>query len=252
MSRKFIKIVVTQLTYCVILCLFSPSVHCEETTAPIEAPTAVEDPLFLPNFRAGHHLSLFLSGEYVQWNLTQMPSPAGPALSLDGSHESRGVAAIFLRYAYHTHVIGPFGFFVGSTLGTWLSNGYYGIQKNLYPGYGVGFPTVLGGLTQGISHNIRFLEGIEYGAAWFPEMTVITQTGASQRLNLVPDMYAVFGGMDYFLTRNTAFLFQVGYRQIRNSCFSSCAIYANKLQLSSKSTYAQMGITWLLDTLHSE
>ena len=214
------------------------------------------DGYFFPSFRSGHNLSLFLSAEYTTWRANQSLVPSNPgdtddqirSVTINSAQESKPVLALFFRYAYHINIISSFGFFVGSTIGLFSSNGSYGKQKNFYPGYGIAFPTVLGGLVQGIGQDFRLMTGIEYGAVWFPQMKIFTQSNEEKGLSPAPDMFGIFVGVDNFLTRNTALSFNVGYRQVTNPCLNNCSssIYLNSLSLTSKSYYTQLGVTWLV------
>ncbi len=233
--------------------LFSLSAYAEQSD---------DEDYFLPNFRSGHNLSLFLSGEYTTWNANQTPDSSNPdnAVTVDPAQESKAVMALFFRYTYHVNIISSFGFFVGSTAGFLVSNGNYGKENNFYPGYGIAFPTVLGGLVQGLGQDFRLLAGIEYGAVWFPQMKIYSHSKdpndptkiitAEKDLSPAPDMVSIFVGLDNFLTRNTALSFNVGYRQIKNPCLNRCSssIYLNSLSLTSNSYYTQIGVTWLVGT----
>lgn len=213
---------------------------------------------FLPTFRAGHNLSLLLSGEMTTWNANQSTAPRTTGnledVTIDSAQQGKAIIAVLFRYAYHINIISGFGFFVGSTGGLFFSNGNYGRQQNFYPGYGISFPTVLGGLLQGIGQDFRILAGAEYGAVWFPQMKISSQSGIAYELSTVPDMYSFFLGMDSFLSRTSAITFNVGYRQIHNPCLSGCStsVYSNSLSITSKSYFAQLGFTWSLSDFNLE
>lgn len=254
--KSFFKKITFCIVYLVLFTFLGSAVYASNND---------DEDYFTPNFRSGHNLSLFLSGEYTTWGANQASVPSTPsntsdtpeqindkvkAVTIDAAQGNKAVIALFFRYSYHINIISSFGFFVGSTVGILASNGSYGAQKNFYPGYGISFPTVLGGLVQGIGQNFRILSGIEYGAVWFPKMRIYTQSGIEKDLSPVPDMFGFFGGIDNFLSRNTAISLNVGYRQIHNPCLNACSnsLYLNSLSITNKSYYTQLGITWLLGT----
>ncbi|MES2615101.1 MAG: hypothetical protein V4591_06785 [Bdellovibrionota bacterium] len=216
----------------------------------VQAEQNEDEEYFLPSFRSGHNLSLFLSGEYTTWS-AQQSSSEGDSDVIDSAKANKTIIAMFFRYTYHINIISSFGFFVGSTAGVFASNGSYGEHRNFYPGYGFSFPTVLGGLVQGLGQDFRLLAGVEYGAVWFPQMQITTSTNKQLGLGAVPDMYSIFIGIDNFLTRDTALSFNVGYRQISTPCLNSCSssIYLNSLAITGKSYYTQLGMTWAVGEL---
>jgi hypothetical protein len=217
---------------------------------------------FLPSFRSGHNISLLLSEEYSHWSLNQTHLNYAPganqsnlsSIVIDPAEESKLISAFFFRYSYHINILSGFGFFVGSTVGFFLSNGNYGASQNFYPGFGVSFPTVMGGLVQNIGQKFRILSGIEYGAAWFPKMHVLTQSGDSKNLAPVPDMASFYVGLDHFYSNNKAMSLYSGYRQILNTCLSNCStsLYLNSLNIKDKSIYVQFGLTWIVGSLNSD
>ncbi len=230
----------------------SPQPTSEAT--PSIAPPAThttrvdEEETFVPSFRSGHNLSAFISGEYTNWNVIQSSTPSTQDDAIQRVDASKPVIGLFFRYAYHINIISSFGFFIGSTVGIFASNGSYGLAKNFYPGYGVPFPTVMAGLVQNIGQDFRLLAGTEYSAAWFPKMTISSNNGVNKALNPTLDMISVFTGVDHFLNQNTAISLNLGYRQMRNPCLNNCIIppYINSLKIVGQSYFTQLGVTWVV------
>lgn len=196
---------------------------------------------YVPVFRAGHSLSLLMSGEYTTWEF-QQSSAATNQDKISPFNNSGANAAFYVRYAYHINIISFFGFFIGTTAGAMLEVEPFGSLKQ---SYGFLLPTLLGGLVANIGHNARILAGIEYGATWYPEMKLITDTDQSKTIAPVPDMYTVFGGLDYFVTWNKAFTFQTGWRkQILGTLNNNSSnTYLNTISLKNESYFIALGFT---------
>lgn len=193
---------------------------------------------YVPVFRAGHNLSFFYSAEYSTWTIdqdaTSVESEKIKPLSQTGVN-----SGVFVRYAYHINIVSNFGFFVGTTAGALVDMGTYGRLKQ---GYGFAFPTILAGLTLNLGQSFRFFSGAEYGATWYPEMTITTDRGIAKVIGPVPEMYSVFGGVDYFFSKNKAFLFQMGWRNQTVSNLNN-ASSLNTLSIQNNSYFAQAGLT---------
>lgn len=159
------------------------------------------------------------------------------------------IPGFMLRYVYHINIVYNFGFFVGTTTGILMDPGNYG---NLYLRYGIALPTILGGLSLNLGQSFRLLGGAEYGAIWYPEMTITTDSGTTKVLGAVPDMFAIFGGVDYFFSRNRAFSFQVGWRHQKKTPLNdgSSGTYLNTLTIASDAYYAQMGLTFQIGDIY--
>ncbi|WGL60645.1 hypothetical protein QEJ31_03385 [Pigmentibacter sp. JX0631] len=196
---------------------------------------------YVPDFRAGHNLSLLLSGEYSTWNFHQNSASSNQNVISDFS-KTGGNAAFYLRYAYHINIISFFGFFIGTTAGILSEVESYG---KLSQGYGVLFPTLLGGLVANMGQHFRLLSGFEYGATWYPEMKITTNSGNDKMISPVPDMFSAFVGLDYFVTRNKAITFQGGWRKqsliILNN--GSSNTYLNTIGLENESYFVALGLT---------
>lgn len=204
------------------------------------------DAVFRPSFRSGHNLSLLFTGERSSWYVSSQNNTASsdqvPSLR-DGSF----VPSVYFRYAYHIPIISGFGFFIGSTTGFILAEGPYG-DLAFSPGYGIAFPTVMGGLTMNFGLTFRVLAGAEYGAVWYPKMFVTTLDNTRHDLSPAPNMAAFFMGGDYYVSSNTAVTIQAGLRSIREPCLSDCSntMYINSLSIHRESYYMQVGPTWSL------
>ena len=242
------------LLHCFLILIVCPTLQAKEITQDTEE--------FLPSFRSGHNISLFLSGEYSNWAMTQTNAPknilgtqAGfDAVTVDSANQTKLLGSLFFRYTYHINILAGFGFFVGSTVGLFSPNGNYGDKQNFYVGYGVSFPTVLGGLVQNIGQNFRLIGGIEYGAAWFPKMSVTTRSGSEQLLAPVPDMLSIYVGLDRFLKKNLALTIHFGYRQIMNTCLDNCSssLYLNNFNITNQNYFTQAGFTWMVGGLNTD
>ncbi|APJ04420.1 hypothetical protein AXG55_11080 [Silvanigrella aquatica] len=201
----------------------------------------INEQTYIPIFRSGHNLSILYSFEYSTWSLNQTSS----ASSQDTISPlvNSGINSLFLlRYAYHINIVSNFGFFVGTTAGFIIDMGNYG---NLRQGYGFSFPTMLGGLSLNLGQNFRLLSGAEYGANWYPAMSITTDARVPNTIAPVPDMFAVFGGMDYFFQKDKAFSFQLGWRHQNITPLNNNAsgTYLNTLKIYSDSYFAQLGLT---------
>jgi hypothetical protein len=213
-----------------------------------------KDSVFLPAFRSGHNLSLLLSSEYMRWNTSQInlnnsfQENFNQPNNISSASEAKTTVSIIFRYAYHINIISSFGVFVGSSAGITASNGYYGIERNFYPGYGILFPTVLGGLVQNFGQEFRILSGIEYGAIWYPRMAINNQGYQEKELSAVPDTYAFFIGVDDFFQKNKALSLNLGYRRTNSPSLDqgNSSIFLNSLNITSAGYYIQFGVTWLL------
>lgn len=218
--------------------------------------------IYTPSFRSGHNLGILFSTEYTNWSANQKVKPSLNEnnntkitdLTIDPAQSNNIVFALFFRYTYHINIISNFGFFLGSTSGFIFPNGSYGDKDNFYPGFGIALPTALVGLTLGVSQNMRLLSGAEYGAIWYPTMTIHTQSPSNIQKDLaaVPHALSAFIGIDNFLTRNTALTFNVGFRKTWVPCIDNCnsTVYLNTLEIESKSYFAQLGINWVVGDLN--
>src|SRR6185312_5808277 len=103
MSFKFFHKMKTTIS--LFVCLLSFNI-------PIYADQNEEEEYFLPSFRSGHNLSLFLSGENTTWNASQTTPPATSDGIIDSAQQTKIVMSVFFRYAYHVNIISSFGFFV--------------------------------------------------------------------------------------------------------------------------------------------
>lgn len=205
-----------------------------------------QEEYFRPSFRSGHNATLLLSGEYTTWKVSQNAGNAINQEAISAIQQTKLVPALFFRYSYHFNIISSFGFFIGSTAGFIASNGSYG---NFYPGYGISFPTVTLGLVQNVEDFFRLLIGGEYGAIWYPNMTIKTDSGTTNSLAAVPNIFSVYLGSDFFLERHTAISTQIGGRYFYVPCLNSCSNsnYVNSLSIQGQSIYAQAGLTWLFN-----
>ena len=196
---------------------------------------------YIPIFRSGHSVSFLYSAEYSTWMVNQNSAATSQETITPFSKSSMN-SAFFIRYAYHINIVSNFGFFVGTTAGTIIDMGSYG---NLKQSYGIAFPTIMTGLSLNLGQNFRILTGAEYGATWYPEMTITTDSGISKTIAPVPDMFSVFGGFDYFFTRNKAFTFQLGwrYQEVTPLNNNSSGTYLNSLSIQNNSYFAQIGLT---------
>lgn len=203
------------------------------------------DAVFLPTFRSGHNLSLLLTGERSSWYVSS--ENTAPSEQVPSLHTHSFAPSVYFRYAYHIHIISGFGFFVGSTTGFILSEGPYG-DPSFSPGYGIAFPSVLGGLVMNFGLKFRLLTGAEYGAVWYPKMSVTTVGNTTHDLGPAPNMVSFFAGGDYYLGSNTAVTAQAGIRSIRKPCLSDCnnTMYLNSLSIHRESYFVQLGTTWSL------
>lgn len=199
------------------------------------------DDTYIPIFRSGHNLTILYSFEYSRWTVKQESVPIDQEkispLSKTGMN-----SYLFIRYAYHINIVYNFGFFVGTTAGVITDMGTYGKLKQ---SYGLAFPTIMSGLSLNLGQNFRILGGIEYGATWYPEMEMTTDSGVVKTIAPVPDMFSVFGGIDYFFSKNKAFTFQLGWRSQNVITLSnnSSAMYLNTLSIKNNSYFAQIGLT---------
>lgn len=196
---------------------------------------------YIPVFRSGHNLSFLLSGEYSTWNFNQM-SASSNQNKISNFSNTGANAAFYLRYAYHINIISFLGFFIGTTAGMLSEVEPYGKLKQ---GYGVLFPTLLGGLVVNMGQHFRMLSGFEYGATWYPEMKITTNSGNEKLISPVPDMFSAFAGFDYFVTRNKAITFQGGWRKqalitLNNG---SSNTYLNTIGLENESYFVALGLT---------
>ncbi|KAB8029794.1 hypothetical protein [Fluviispira multicolorata] len=205
-----------------------------------------ENTSYTPVFRSGHTLSLLTSWDHSTWNVSQ--NSASSFGTISSLSETRLGVGLYLRYAYHINIVSNFGFFLGTTAGLLLPVSNYGSLK---PVYGYAFPTVMGGLSLNFSQNYRLLTGAEYGAAWFPDMTILTDTtstaaSTSRALAPVPDVFSYFVGLDYFYKKNLALSFQTGYRLTKITCLNNCSStsFLNTLSINNKSIFAQLGLTF--------
>ncbi len=196
---------------------------------------------YIPIFRSGHNVTFLYSAEYSTWTLNQN-SAATSQEKISALSQTTMNSAFFIRYAYHINIVSNFGFFVGTTAGAMIDMGNSGRLKQ---SYGFAFPTIMGGLSLNLGQNYRLLSGAEYGATWYPEMTITTDSGISKTIAPVPDMFTVFGGLDYFFSKNKAFTFQLGWRsqEITSLNNNSSGTYLNSLTIQNNSYFTQIGLT---------
>lgn len=201
----------------------------------------VDDFGYIPVFRSGHNLSILASGELSTWSFKQN-SYATNQDAISPFSNTGSNAALYLRYAYHINIISFFGFFIGTTAGVIAEVEPYGKLKQ---GYGFLFPTLLGGLVANIGQHFRLLTGIEYGATWYPEMKLVTNSGKEKLISPVPDMYSLFAGVDYFVTKNKAITVQGGWRKqtLVSLNNSSSNTYLNTIELENESYFVALGLT---------
>lgn len=203
--------------------------------------SVVTDNSYIPIFRSGHNLSILYSTEYSTWRVSQNVSSTSDE-KISSINESRVNAAFFVRYSFHVNVINNFGFFLGTTSGIIIDIENYG---NLKQGYGIAFPSLLGGLALNLGQKFRILSGAEYGANWYPDMEITTDSGHGKIIAPVPNMFSVFAGLDYFFTKNKAFTFQLGWREQRVVALNSNSrnTYLNSLSIQNSSYFAQIGLS---------
>lgn len=209
----------------------------------IPAPGKTQETYFRPDFHSGHNLSLLLSGEYTTWNVSQNTGNAVSQESVSAVNQSHFVPAVFLKYAYHFHVVSGFGLFLGSTLGVLASSGQY---DHFYPGYAISFPTINIGLIQNFHDHLRLFLSGEYGATWYPKMTITTNSGTVNSLSAVPNVFSYSLGSDFILDNRTMVTVQFGGRSFSVPCLNSCnnSNYINSLNIRGSSLFAQTGLTW--------
>lgn len=207
---------------------------------------SLQNDYFQPDFRSGHNMTILLSGEYTTWSVSQSSASVTNQDAVSSIQQSKFIPGLFLRYSYHFNFISSFGFFVGSTAGFVASNGYYG---SFFPGYGIFLPTVTLGLVQNFPGLLRLIAGAEYGAAWYPNMTVTTHSGTVNSLSAIPHIFSGYVGTDFFFDRHTAFSTQVGGRYFYVPCLNSCSSsnYLNSFDIRGQSLFAQAGLTWLFN-----
>jgi hypothetical protein len=196
---------------------------------------------YIPIFRSGHSITFLYSAEYSTWAVNQNTAATRQEKISSFSHTDMN-SAFFIRYAYHINIISNFGFFIGTAAGAIIDMGSYG---NLNQSYGFAFPTIMGGLSLNLAQNYRILSGAEYGATWYPEMSITSTSGVSKTIAPVPDMFSIFGGIDYFFSKNKAINFQLGWRhqEITPLNNNSSGTYLNSLTIKNDSYFAQVGLT---------
>lgn len=225
-----------------IFLIFTSSFFYECTAVALKR----QEEVYLPSFRSGHNVSVFLSGEYNTWSITQNASAATNQALISPILQSRFVPAVFVRYTYDINIAGSTGFFLGSTAGLLAEQGSYG---NFTAGYGISFPTATIGLIQNFKNVARAFVGAEYGAVWFPQMTIQTDSGISEPLAGVPGVFSLYVGSDFFIDTNTAFTAQIGGRYSYMPCLNGCnsSTYLNTLTIQGQSEFVQLGMTWLIN-----
>lgn len=211
------------------------------TNALLAQEDVVNEETYIPIFRSGHNLSILYSAEYSTWTVNQNFGLEGQEKISPFSRTEMN-SALFVRYAYHINIVSVFGFFVGTTAGVFANTGSYGQLKQ---SYGFEFPTIMAGLSLNFGQSFRLLGGAEYGATWYPEMAITTDSGVSKTIAPVPDMFSVFGGIDYFFSKNKAITFQLGWRtqEVTPLNNDSSGTYLNSLSIHNESYFAQVGLT---------
>ncbi len=198
------------------------------------------------NIHIGHELSLFLTLESVYWNVSQRVDDGVPDSERITTTKFRQMSpAVFLRYSYNIPFSKNFGFFLGSTAGMIFASMD---QNNFHSGYGIFFPTILIGFTGSPTPADRITIATEYGATWYPEMSVETEANLKRPLNATLDAWDLYASNDYFFYRDIAFNVTVGVRAINNVCklkfLCSNANYINTLKIRNTTYYGQIGFVF--------
>ncbi len=218
------------------------------TNVVLAQEDVVSENTYVPDFRAGHNLALFYSAEYSNWTLKQN-STSVESEKIKPLSQTAVNSGFFIRYSYHINIISNFGFFVGTTTGLLIDMTSYGQLKQ---GYAVAFPTIMAGLALNIGQKFRIFSGAEYGAIWYPEMSITTDMGTAKVIAPVPDMYSVFGGFDYFFAKDKSLLFQMGWRRqnVMNLNNGSSNTYLNTLSIENNSYFAQFGVIFQIGDIN--
>jgi len=197
-----------------------------------------------PNMHIGHELSTLFSLESMHWNIEQKDRNSFiPPNFVEKSEVSLISPGVFLRYEYHVPFSINSGFFLGTTAGaTFLS----AKTNSFKSGYGIFFPTILVGFTGTPVEQDRIALGAEYGAVWYPDMTLVTVSHNNEPLNATLGTLNFYLANDYFFSSDIAFRASGGVRLIDNVCWGSCSEenYIQKFKIRNMSIYMQVGIVF--------
>lgn len=217
-----------------------------KTTKQSNLPTA-----FAPNIHIGHEISLFPSLEFNRWTVSQHNfNNIEPAEQISSMNLPGIGAGLFLRYTYQLPISQYVGIYVGTTTGVIGSTKTY---SNFKWGYGIFFPSIMGGFTISPISALRLNFGLEYNGIWYPQMTVYTNRYQRQQtkhpLAAMLSAWDFYFENDYFFSDKLALLLTGGVRLISNACSLPvvCAgntNYLYTLSINNFAYYGEMGVVF--------
>ncbi|MBX9703813.1 MAG: hypothetical protein K2X39_06635 [Silvanigrellaceae bacterium] len=221
------------------LLIFSLVFH----TNPLKANTE-EKNIYKALFRPGHHLTFLAGVERSRWRLK-----ADSNSNAQSSTTENISPVVLFRYAYHMHLLGRFGIFLGTTAGYIHQQ----TQRDAFdPNYAVILPSAMFGIVQNFTADERYLIGVEFAAIRYPEMRV-TQKESSQRISMAStlDSLDVYGALEHFFTKDLAVSFQIGWRYVQNTCIGDCSksMYLNNFDMTDSAFFALLGVNWQVGDL---
>lgn len=224
--------------------MFHNRVYAATTSKSSKLPTQ-----FAPNIHIGHEISFFPTLEFNHWTLSQRNfKTVDPSEQISNINFFGLGAGVFLRYAYQLPISQSVGIYVGTT------SGIIGAQKNhsnFRLGYGIFFPSIMGGFTISPISEDRLNFGLEYNGIWYPQMAIVTNPYNGQQkthnLGAMLSAWDFYFENDYFFSNKLAFLISGGIRLISNACSLPVVClgstnYLYTMSINDMTYYGQMGL----------